>query len=487
MNLQNNKRIFIAYGALVFMGLFIFLSFINPLTVYDTDDWLYIYELRKPIPMLHAWNPTRIFPETFMPLVSYFGALFIKPLIKNYFFSLTVAHALFGSLIITLYFVEFLFLLYKKKNASSKALIGYGALFILLHFIALINHGKDNSMLLLSINLTCFYYYTLSALLNAALVMHFMAHGGVKNLFGRVSLLHKLLVVIWGYFAINSNLYSSVVLATYVGTELLLSLISDIREKRFRLKDYFLDNWISLFIILSWFVVNYLETRGGRAGSFGNSFVSNLLVSIGTQLYGIVSANIFVTVLIVVVAVIWRNKQETKRPAALKFKLYVAFSLVYLIMLSAVVDTSYVARQEVLLCNYFYVLLAFVTCLYEIVTIDRKYLRTLFILLGTVVLLFIMPGRLYRNYNYSNISYDQCEALMNDIIDQFKSAEQNGEKEITLVVPKFDDEGNWPLFKEAGERFANALYKHKVLDTYITVTEMVLSEEANEKFGIDPQ
>ena len=65
---------------LIFGGMFIFLSIINPLTVYDTDDWLYIYLLRKPIPLPNAWNPTKIFPEIFMPMASYFGAFFIYPL-----------------------------------------------------------------------------------------------------------------------------------------------------------------------------------------------------------------------------------------------------------------------------------------------------------------------------------------------------------------------------------------------------------------------
>ena len=49
MNMKKTSLMFIAYGLLVFAGLFLFLSFVNPLVPYDADDWLYISELRKPI------------------------------------------------------------------------------------------------------------------------------------------------------------------------------------------------------------------------------------------------------------------------------------------------------------------------------------------------------------------------------------------------------------------------------------------------------
>ena len=171
------------FTLIIFLGLLVFFSFINPLTVYDADDWLYIYSLRKPIPILHDWNPIRVFPETTLPLVSYFGAYVLYPITNNYFRSLSLAHGLFASILLTMYFVQFVVLFYKRNFASLNRSIAYGFLFILLHFISHIFKGNNNYFLLGSINLTCFHYYTLSAILNAILVMHFMSYGGVKEWF----------------------------------------------------------------------------------------------------------------------------------------------------------------------------------------------------------------------------------------------------------------------------------------------------------------
>ena len=116
--MKDKKWLFVGYGVIVFAALFVFLTVINPLVIYDTDDWMYIYLLRKPIPKPGAWNPTRIFPETFMPLVSYFGALVINNVIDNYCLSLTLAHGIFGSIVLTFYFVEFAVLFYRRKLIS---------------------------------------------------------------------------------------------------------------------------------------------------------------------------------------------------------------------------------------------------------------------------------------------------------------------------------------------------------------------------------
>ena len=81
---KKDLSIFIIYGLVIFSALLLFFTVINPLVVYDADDWMYIYTLRKPIPMMHVWNPTKVFPETAMPAVSYFGAFVINPIINNY-------------------------------------------------------------------------------------------------------------------------------------------------------------------------------------------------------------------------------------------------------------------------------------------------------------------------------------------------------------------------------------------------------------------
>ena len=75
---------------------------------------------------------------------------------------------------------------------------------------------------------------------------------------------------------------------------------------------------------------------------------------------------------------------------------------------------------------------------------------------------------------------------MDDLIKQIKTAQENGEKEIVLVIPKFEeDDDNWPLSYFIGDRVAKALYKHNVVDSYITIKDVKASKEKNDEFGID--
>ena len=482
--MKKTSLMFIAYGLLVFAGLFLFLSFVNPLVPYDADDWLYISELRKPIPMLHIWNPIKVFPETFMPLMSYFGVFVINPLINDYCRSFSIAHGLFGSIILTIYFVQFPILFYKRKFASVTTSIGYGCLFLLLHFISHIFKGYDNFFLIGSVNMTCFYNYVLPDVLNAALVMHFMSYGGVKAWYKNSSLFHKALVLIWTYFAIFSNLYSTAVLATYVGTELLLQLIKEIKSKSFYLKEYCIDNWQNLVLILWWFVANLIETTGGRAGDMQKSLIANLPITIIHTLKGIFVINVFIIIFEIAVFFLW-NKKRTKSNGTLKrFMLYIGLELVYLIILSASVEASYMSRSEVTLCEFFYIFLGTIACLNQLIKLNKKNSYLLGILLGTFILFFINPGRLFCPYNFSYVSYDKCEAVMNDVINQFQAAQDQGLDEIDLEVPYFEADGNWPIADYIGERMAKAVYRFKITDKYITVKNLVITEEKNKQFGI---
>lgn len=486
MNSKNNKRLFIIYGILVFVGLLLFFTFINPLTIYDADDWLYISRPRKPIPMLHVWNPIKVFPETFMPLVSYLGIFVINPLINDYYRSLSLAHGLFGSLVIALYFTQFPILFYKRKFASASSSIGYGCLFILLHFISHILKGFDNPFLLGAVNVTCFYHYTLPAVFNAALVMHFMSYGGVKAWYENSSALHKAIVIIWTYFAIFSNLYSTAILATYVGTELLLQLIGEIKSKSFSLKNYCTDNWQNLALILWWFAANLIETTGGRASDMHKSLFANLPITFVYSLYGILAINVFILVWEVVVFFLWNKKRTktTNNSTFRRFILYIGLELLYLILLSASVETTYVARTEVTICVFFYIYLGVIACLNQLIKLNKKNAYLLCILLGTFLALLYKPGRVLLPYNFSYVSYEQCEALMTDVINQFQVAQEQGADEIEIEVPYFEDGGNWPFPDYAGKYMERTLYEFKYIDRHFTVKKAIPTKEKNEQFGI---
>ncbi|SDB09609.1 hypothetical protein SAMN02910298_00433 [Pseudobutyrivibrio sp. YE44] len=479
---------FYLYGLFVFVGMLLFFTVINPLVVYDADDWLYIYAIRLPIPLLHSWNPTRIFPEVAMPSVSAFAAFVINPILNNYCRSLTLAHGLFGSILFTIYFVQFSYLFYKRKIASLNKSIAYGCLFILLHFISHIFMGSNNFFMIGAIDLTCFYYYTLSAILNATLVMHFMSYGSIDDWFKNSNLLHKIIIFICLYFAIFSNLFSSVVLATYVGTNLLLNLLKDIKNKSFVFKDFCINNWLKLVIIAWWFLTNILETTGGRADGMHKSILFNLPISLIVTLLSLIAKNVFITILdLVVFITCYKLYNKKLNETGKSFVFYIGFTVIYIVLLSASVNPNYAMRTEVSICSLFYLFMGMILCLNELIKANKKYNKLPLILAGTILLLFINPGTLLQHYNYSNISYDKCEAVMNDFIDQVKTAEQNGQTEIVLEIPRFEEDTNWPISDFVCNRVVESLYIHQIVDTNITCNEVNITDEKNEQFGISPE
>ena len=44
------------------------------------------------------------------------------------------------------------------------------------------------------------------------------------------------------------------------------------------------------------------------------------------------------------------------------------------------------------------------------------------------------------------------------------------------------NDDNWPLCDFIGERYSEALYRHKVIDSYIKVSDVVFSEEKSREF-----
>ncbi len=483
--MKHKKIGLVVFQVAAFVFLLLFFTYINPLTIYDTDDWLYIYQKRLPIPMLYVWNPIRVFPEFFMPCVSYFAAYIIKPLVGDYFFSLTLAHALFGSLIITVYFSEFVLLLYKTGRASQKRSIWLGVLFIGLHFILFINNGSNNYFLLHAVNVTCFYFYTLPVCLNAALVMHFMANGGVEKCFKDASWTHRLLILVWVYFSLNSNLYSSVVLAAYVGAELLVSLYGRIKEKEFYLLEYGRDYPLSLFIAICWLASHVFEKTGGRADSMMKNLFSSFWSAILMLLVKLGSMNFFFIIFAVAVFVLWKKKSGVKLVAYTDQLLNIVLTLFYLVILCSFVESAYMAKTEAIFGFMFWILLYVCLGFNRLINVKVTYRHLAFILLGTAVLLAINPStHIFRSYNCSNIPYADCKACMNDIVAQFKDAESKNIQEISLVVPDFEIEGNWPIAENAIDRFSEALCSHKVIKSPIRVKEYIKSKDKIKEYHI---
>lgn len=476
------KKSAIAYSIIVFTLLLIFFIVIHPIAIFDTDDWSFIHHLRLPIPVIHAWNPIKVFPEVFMSIFSYFAAYVIYPITGRYCFSMSIANGVFICFIITVYFLEFYLLIQKKYALSLNKSIFMSVIFISLHFLLVIHPGKDNIFLFYAYDMTCVYHYTLSTVINAALVMH-MIHNQGFSCFSSFSKQHKLVVLIWTYLAIFSSLYTNIILAVYVGIELLFSLRTNHDSDRFLLSSFISKYKAHLVIMLVWFSSFAFELTGGRSsGHESNIFASFISASTNILTWG-KQFNIIILIFSAITVLLYFFLSPKKNLLFLA-KCFIAFLLttLYLILLSAVVDSTYITRIDVMFASFFWLLLIIMLLVCEL----SQFFNHSAVILGIMSALFglstMYASSTYKEMNYSNIPYKQCEELADNIINQFKNAELNGDTEIDLIVPKFDTENNWPYGIYQAEHFTKVMYRHKITHTKIYVRKMVPSKEMTQKY-----
>ena len=98
-----------AFFLLAFSFLFVFFTQVHPLVIYDGDDWRYIAYTRQALPSWNEWNPSRVFAECFQPLMGYFAAYVLTPILGDCLHAQTAAVALLLSLMATAYLWLFYF------------------------------------------------------------------------------------------------------------------------------------------------------------------------------------------------------------------------------------------------------------------------------------------------------------------------------------------------------------------------------------------
>ena len=124
----------ILLGAAVFLCMVLFYTKIHPLYIYDTDDWTYIAQTRIPLPGGSNWNPTRILPETLMPLTASLGAWLIMPFTHDYIGSMCTAFAIVIAMLEAVYFVGMYLVMKNVLNGKKTVAVLVTAGLFLLHF-----------------------------------------------------------------------------------------------------------------------------------------------------------------------------------------------------------------------------------------------------------------------------------------------------------------------------------------------------------------
>lgn len=494
-NKKCSRAIYGAFLILVFLFFAIFFTRVHPLILFDGDDWNYISYSRNAVPMGNRWNPTRILPETLMPLCGYIAAYIVAPLTQNYVLSVTVVCAVVVSVVITLYLYLFARAMENVFRLSKPQVMMIAALFLLAHFWVLRSEMRGNMHLFLAADLTCYFYYTIPTLLNAGCVLLFEAD---KDFWKKTGDIGKGLLLLAVYLLICSNLFSSIVLAVYAGVTLLLDcVVPSIREKSASAwKKNLRENGVFLGIIAGWLVSLALEAQGGRANAMGTSLsaesgekVWSLFLDTLSQMnrYFMVFFAAVAAVSIVLLVVSRRRAPEDRLfcRKVCTYVLCAGATALYLLLLCSVGGlTWYITRADVLLAFFFYALLILVLCgIYVIKKLPR--FATFLPVLSFIILFNCnTEGKTFRDayYQADRFESETVYAITMNAYDRITEACRNGETEIVIYVPEFGG-NNWPLSSYTAGRMSLTLYEHSQIEYPITV-EMVPNDELCEASGL---
>ncbi|MBO4863481.1 MAG: hypothetical protein J5517_03900 [Eubacterium sp.] len=495
---KKNRIILAAYFALVFLFMFIFYTRIHPLIIYDADDWKYICYTRKAYPIWKEWNPTRILPEVLMPLVAQIGSFVIYPINKDFISANMIMNALVVGIAIAVYSYFFYKLIEDKYGLSMAANLSVTTFFLLFHFWIFRSHRKSNEYMFNGLDLTCFYYYIIPNLLNASIVMYLCRNDVLKStkkdVMRRPIKSGVFLLII--YFALASNLYASIILASFVGCTFLIDLIKGIKEKC-ATKELLKRNTIRIAVLVYWLIIHIFEINGGRAEELGETKMSpgmiaeqlKSLYETGGELNKYFAQYIRILLIaFVICAIIGIKKKKESYKDSLReigfITLVGGITLIYLVLVSTKHYVGSIRRPDVL---YGFIFFLFIDLMIMLLRILKEVRPVQVILPLMVVIAFFninTTKRTFKETNSRNLYYKKCLAIDNDIIDQIVTAEEEGRTNIKVYVPKYRAKSNWPLSNKIGDLASRALYKHGVLYKKVKVENTVPKRKKNKQFGM---
>ena len=463
---KKNSLIYFLYYSLLFIALFVFFFKVHPLMPFDTDDWKYIGFERPPYPTIYQWNPTKLFPECFQPLLGMFAAYFLTPILGDYISALVVTHSLVISLFISGYFYFVQGVVTWKYRIGPYSGFCFITIFALVHFIIL----NNNEHLFYSRDVNCYYNYIVPNLLCAGLVMWLICHD-IKEV---RSMRIWSILIFSTFLALFSNLYSTIILIAYIGAVLLCNLWACNKKDNHWMKKFISQNTFFLIVIFAWFVVQYIEASGVRANAYGY-----MLLPFGVSLqktieYFITHLHFSKWVIFFIASIIilskichyFKGNKYLFHIGRLQFILVIStcLSLAYLILLSSRVFPAYLAKGDVIFSYIFFVLLLFALCM-GYLTAKIPFVKVLypFLLFFFLCIFYIKESSFKDMQHWNGTDLQTCEIFNRDVIEQVKTAELLGKDTVIIYVHNYNDGSNWPQDISAGHYIGQTLYKHGII------------------------
>ena len=360
-----------------------------------------------------------------------------------------------------------------------------------MHFWIFRSAPQDNIYAFYSTNVTCYFYYIIPSLYNIILIFLLELYPNVFNINFSEEPLKTGTILLALYLAIFSNLFSSYLLAIWVGVKSLISLVSNIHNKN-AVTGFLKNNRLNIIIISLWLISMIYELSGGRAHSLENTSYADMLkttVLLFSNFYKKINP-LFLKMCAVesILLLFFVIRQKICFSEKFKFVMQIVLfgfaSLLYIIMLCAKTMPGYIERAEVVIGLTSIVIFCSCIILAEL-TIICNTINVAFPIMCCIIFFNInVPEQTFFESNSSHIDWTIAYQVDNYIIKQIK--ENEDQNEIELHVPFHASEDNWPHSLFAADRFSQSLYKHGIISKKVKIN-MIPDRNVNLKYGIDVQ
>ncbi len=492
---MNRKKAFIGFSfTVLFLGLLIYFLEVHPLIIFDADDWLYAGAFRHAIPQPGIWNPIKVFPEIITPFLTMIGAYLIMPFNGDFISSISISYGIFLSLLILGFFAfHYIYLTSKYKLGHFRGMI---VLFLVVcfYFLFFATEYQGSVNFFTERDTTCVFNYTVPALINCSIVLYYL-NNGLPDFFDRKkSVLSRGMQVAVCFLAIFSSIQESMILAVFLGVEIILDSVSYIREKKSLLE--FLNTHVSpVLLLLIWIMSLAIESMGGRAAQSGysicfstvlagiNAFVSRLK-TINVWCVLLVGAIVAAEVLLALFRKLSSDEYKQVCNSVCRYITYMFFTFMYCVLLCAKVEPKYMSRMGVSFGIFFWFLMVVADLLTFLVKNCGQWM-----IVSVIVVIFFANelfngDRHFRDSNVPNVDSAMCAELSRNIIDMVMEADKNGENEVSIAIPKFSDtDNNFPINDDAAGNINAVLRRFRLITHNIDIT-FEPKEEMNYKYGM---
>jgi len=467
---MNKKKIsYLIFYMAMFIFFIVFYEVCHPFIMQSPDDWLYISfgRLAVPLPTSRLWNPSRIFPETMMPLVGDIGAFVVYPLIGDYLHALSVSMGLFAAVVLFGYVWSFGYMLKTKYHANEVKVMILSILFLSLHFWVFRYQHSDNPCVLISTAPNLFFYYTAPTLY--CLMLVFLIESNAID-FGKLvedkRFLRAGMLLLALYLGVFSNLFASQILAIYCVVRL---IIKNVKCKS-TIRDYLKQVGFELCIVVAWIYGAVCDLCGGRA-TYGartaqDSVLNELLVSFRGMIRSILKTNkyfllfLFVIVALVLYIGIRYGFSRQGFTGGIWFLAYSVINVIYILLLCAFVNSSYIEREDVMLSTVSLLVVGFVLIVSEVLETIPTTLMVMPLVLFVIIFNIRTGEATFGSADSAGWTKKNAEMVIEAV-----AAEEEGRKPVFQI----EEWNNLSERKQAYNYVITTLYRHGIIQSKIEI------------------